>query len=181
MANTRNQLLVVTVLAGMLLAAPLQGQLARFDSSSNSLAAEASTSKTPPRRVIPNPAETLKPPSLSLSPAVVTTKGSFGQSITQTLLLNNGTARDMAFDMVAEDVVSRDGRRVFVPAGELKGSIASTAVFSTPMVVVKPFSTATVDVRFTMPAGSDIRAVVAMFRGKSAQIQGTVVPEEAKE
>lgn len=117
-------------------------------------------------RTIPKPSpDAIKPPSLSLSPAVVMTKGGFGQSITQTLLLTNGTSRPMAFDLVAEDAVVRDGKRVFVPAGELPRSIAATAVFSTPSVVVQAFSNASVDVRFTVPQGTDVRAVVALFRG----------------
>src|SRR5690348_16252751 len=67
--------------------------------------------------------------------------------------------------MVAEEAVVRDGKRVFVSAGELPGSIAATAVFSVPSVSVKPFSNATVDVHFTVPQGTQIRAVVALFRG----------------
>ena len=111
------------------------------------------------------PAAETRPPSLSLSPAVVMTKGNFGQSITQTLLLNNDTPMELQFDMVAEDVRIENGKRVFVTAGELPGSIAATAVFSSKTVSAKPFSTASVDVRFTMPAGSPLRAVVALFRG----------------
>ena len=80
-------------------------------------------------------------------------------------MITNGTARPMAFDMIAEDAIVRDGKRVFVPAGELPHSIAATAVFSTPSVIVKPFSNASVDVRFTVPEGTDVRAVVALFKG----------------
>lgn len=131
--------------------------------------------KTAPiQRTIPKiSADTIKPPSLSLSPAVVMTKGTFGQSITQNLMLTNDTSRPMAFDMVAEDAVVRDGKRVFVAAGELPGSIAATAVFSTPSVVVQPFSNATVDVHFTVPQGTDVRAVIALFRGTDKIPSGT--------
>jgi len=166
MRNSKTQSLIVAVAMAILVVAPAQGQIARLDSSKAGVSSDSSDSKRlPPRTIPPLTPDAVKPPSLSLSPAVVMTKGSFGQSITQTLLLTNGTSRDMAFDMVAEDVVTRNGNRVFVPAGELKGSIAATAVYSAPSVVVKPFSSASVDVRFTMPAGSDLRAVVAMFRG----------------
>src|SRR4051812_2998218 len=166
MRNHKTQSLIAAVAMAILVVASAQGQIAKLDSSKAALASESADSKKQPPRTIPQlTPDAVKPPSLSLSPAVVVTKGSFGQSITQTLLLTNGTSRDMAFEMVAEDVVARDGRRVFVPAGELKGSIAATAVFSAATVVVKPFSSASVDVRFTMPAGSDLRAVVAMFRG----------------
>src|SRR6478735_11406778 len=104
-------------------------------------------------------------PSISLSPAVVMAKGSFGQTLTQTLTLTNQTARDFAFEMVAEDVLIKDGKRVFVAAGETPNSIASSAVFTQKAVLVKPFSSVSVDVRLTLPAETNIRAVVAMFRG----------------
>src|ERR1043166_1123226 len=84
-------------------------------------------------------------PSISLSPAVIMAKGSFGQGLTQTLTLSNQTGRDFAFDLVAEDVVIKDGKRILVPAGETPNSIAATAVFSQKTVLVKPFSSASVD------------------------------------
>ena len=104
-------------------------------------------------------------PSISLSPAVIMAKGNFGQGLTQTLTLSNQTGRDFAFELVAEDVVVKDGKRVFVPAGETPNSIAATAVFSQKAVVIKAGSSASVDVRLTLPAQTNIRAIVAMFRG----------------
>lgn len=155
MAFANAALLVVGITA--------QAQIAKVTDSAplNSNADKA----TAPQRKIPNPIDSIKPPSLSLSPAVVMTKGGFGQSITQTLILTNGTSRAMAFDMVAEDAIVRDGKRVFVSAGELPGSIAATAVFSKPSVIVPPFGNASVDVRFTVPSTTEIRAVVALFHG----------------
>ena len=145
------------------LATAAQAQIAKV-SDSRPLKSDADK-QTATQRKIPNAVDTIKPPSLSLSPAVVMTKGAFGQSIEQTLILTNGTSRAMAFDMIAEDAVVRDGKRVFVPAGELPGSIAATAVFSKPSVVVPAFSNASVDVRFTVPPATDVRAVVALFHG----------------
>jgi hypothetical protein len=104
-------------------------------------------------------------PSISLSPAVVMAKGNFGQGLTQTLTLTNQTARDFAFEMVAEDVIIKEGKRIFVTAGETPNSIAATAVFTQKTVLVKPFSSTAVDVRLTLPAQTNVRAVVAMFRG----------------
>lgn len=92
-------------------------------------------------------------------------KGTFNQTLTQTLTLTNQTGRDFAFEMVAEDVLIKDGKRVFVAAGETPNSIASSAVFTQKTVLVKPFSSVSVDVRLTLPAQTDLRAVVAMFRG----------------
>jgi hypothetical protein len=111
------------------------------------------------------PAPDASKPSISLSPAVIMAKGNFGQGLTQTLTLSNQTGRDFAFELVAEDVVVKDGKRIFVPAGETPNSIAATAVFSQKTVLVKPFSSASVDVRLTLPAQTSVRAVVAMFRG----------------
>src|SRR5258708_6268578 len=82
-----------------------------------------------------------QPPSISLTPAVVMAKGTFGQGLTQTLSLSNHTAVDFAFDLVAEDVVIKDGKRVFVPAGETEHSIATSAVFSQKTITVRAFTT----------------------------------------
>jgi len=115
-----------------------------------------------------SPAVPMRPPekpSISLSPAVVMAKGSFGQGLTQTLTFTNQTARDLAFELQAEDVLVKDGKRVFVPAGETPDSIAATAVFSQKKVLVKAYSSAAVDVRLTLPPRTSIRAMVAIFRG----------------
>jgi hypothetical protein len=130
--------------------------------------AENSTSKTLPKPAVPAlPASPAKPASVSLSPAVVMAKGSFGQGVTQTLMLTNDTAVPMSFELVAEDVVVENGRRIFVPAGQTKGSIAATAVFSAPAITVQPRTTGSVDVHFTVPQDTPVRAVVAVFRGTS--------------
>jgi hypothetical protein len=92
-------------------------------------------------------------------------KGNFSQTLSQTLTLTNQTARVFAFERVAEDVVIKEGKRDFVPAGETPNSLAASAVFTQKTVLVKPFSSAAVDVRLTLPAETNIRAVVAMFRG----------------
>jgi hypothetical protein len=129
----------------------------------NAQAAPAASSQSPPAPAAPvQPADK---PSISLTPAVVMAKGSFNQTLSQTLTLTNQTGRDFAFEMVAEDVLIKDGKRVFVAAGETPNSIASSAVFTQKTVLVKPFTSVSVDVRLTLPAETNIRAVVAMFRG----------------
>jgi hypothetical protein len=105
------------------------------------------------------------PPSISLSPAVVMARGSFGQGLSQSLTLSNQTSHDFAFEMVANDVVVKNGKREFVDAGQLAKSIAATAVFSQAKGVVKANGSTTVEVRVTVPDTTDIRAVVAIFRG----------------
>jgi hypothetical protein len=103
--------------------------------------------------------------TLSVSPAVVMLQGSIGQSTTQALTLMNGTSQPLSFDMVARDIVVRDGRRTFVNAGQLAGSIANTAVFSPKKVTVAPGEKRTVEVTVTIPSNPAARGIIAMFEG----------------
>ncbi len=127
------------------------------------IAAPASAQLAPPP--IPGPAQEVVPPSISLSPAVIMARGSFGQALTQTLTMSNQTGAEMTFVMEAFDEIVKDGKRVFVPAGELPHSVAATAVFSQKKVFVKAHSSASVDVHLTIPQETSVRAVSAMFRG----------------
>ena len=110
--------------------------------------------------------------ALSASPAVVMLRGTPGQGTTQTLTLVNSTSRTLAFTMRAKDVVVRDGRRVFVDAGELPGSVAATAVFSPLEVRVDPGARVSVDVTLTIPRQPGARAVVALFQGTTKLERG---------
>lgn len=105
--------------------------------------------------------------SVSLSPAIAVVKCRLGESNTRTLTLTNQTDQKLAFEMIAQDVVVRDGKRIFVPAGETPGGIAFTAVFSRKEVVVQPLQSSSVNVTFTLPQESPLRAVVAVFRGST--------------
>ena len=102
--------------------------------------------------------------SLSLTPAVIMAQGTFGQSLTQRLTINNQTSNVFDFQMVAQDIVVRDGKRVFMPAGAMQNSIAATAVFSPREIVAPPNSSASVEVTVTIPPHTDIRAIAAIFR-----------------
>jgi hypothetical protein len=112
------------------------------------------------------PPSASSPPSLSLAPAVVILHAKFGQSVTETITLNNGTNQGLDFDMSAQDVIVKNGKRVFVPAGELPNSIASSAVFSLRSGFVDAQSEKAVQVILTVPAATNIRAVVVAFRSK---------------
>jgi hypothetical protein len=112
--------------------------------------------------------------TLSLSPAVVMLRGDFGQSTSQTLSLTNGTSRPFSFDLIAQDVIVRDGKRTFVEAGSLPGSIAATAVFSQKHVEIAAGETVSVTVTATLPPSTQQRAVVAMFRGTNKVMSGKV-------
>lgn len=112
--------------------------------------------------------------TLSLSPAVVMLRGDHGQSTTQTLTLRNGTSRPFSFDLVAQDVVIRDGKRVFSEAGAIAGSIAATAVFSQKHVDLQPGQTTAVDLTVTLPPATTQRAIVALFRGTNTVMSGNI-------
>jgi hypothetical protein len=113
--------------------------------------------------------------SVSLAPAIVMVRCKFSQSYTQILTLVNQTQQELIFEMVAEDVVVRDGKRVFVPAGETPGSLAATAVFSQKEGVVEPGQSASVGVTFTVPPETPLRAAVALFRGQNKVASGNSV------
>ena len=104
---------------------------------------------------------------ISLSPSVVMLSGRPGQAHRQQLRLTNHTSRELAFRLEAQDVISDDGRRAFIAAGERAGSIAATAVFSPKEIVIAPGAVGIAEVTFTMPTGSSIRGVAAIFRGQT--------------
>ena len=105
--------------------------------------------------------------SLSLTPAVIMAKGAFGQSLTQKLTINNQTPNIFHFVMMAEDIEVRNGKRVFLPAGEAPNSIAATAVFTPKEIIAPPNTSASVTVTVTIPAGTNIRAIAAVFQATS--------------
>jgi hypothetical protein len=104
---------------------------------------------------------------ISLSPSVVMVSGQPGQAHRQQLRLTNHTSRELRFRLEAEDVVTDEGRRAFVAAGERPGSIAATAVFSPNEVVIAPGSVGIAEVTLTLPQGSGVRGVAAIFRGQT--------------
>ena len=104
---------------------------------------------------------------ISLSPSVVMLSGQPGHAHRQTLRLTNHTSRELAFKLEAQDVIAEEGRRTFLAAGERPGSIAATAVFSPKELVIAAGAVGTAEVTITMPAGSPIRGVAAIFRGQT--------------
>jgi hypothetical protein len=112
--------------------------------------------------------------ALTVTPAVLQLRGSFGQNTTQRLTITNGTSVPFTFDLLAQDVVVHDGKRRFAEAGSVAGSIAATAVFSRKTVSVQPGATEAVDVTVTIPQGAQHRAVVAIFRSTTRFVQNRV-------
>jgi hypothetical protein len=105
-------------------------------------------------------------PQISLAPATVELHVRPGQSIKQTLTLNNQTGQDLEFEMYARDVIVKNGKRTFADAGVLPHSIAATAIFSQREGHVDPQSQKSVQVLLTVPAQTSIRAVAVYFRNK---------------
>lgn len=103
---------------------------------------------------------------ISMTPAVLRLEGREGQSATHTLSLRNSSNQDLYFEMEAEDVVVREGKRVFLPAGELPDSIAASAVFSPRELTIPGNSTREVKVTLTLPAAVRHRATAMIFRSK---------------
>lgn len=105
-------------------------------------------------------------PTLTLAPSVVLTKIKPGQGWTQTLRMSNGTDVPFGFEIEVEDVVVKDGLRVYVPAGETDGGIAASAVASPRLLVIPPQAEGRVSVTLTIPPKTGQRAVVIYFHGK---------------
>src|SRR5579864_8466394 len=107
-------------------------------------------------------------PSLTLSPGVIMVKAQPGASSTHPMTITNLTYNKFRFVLEAYDVVIRDGKRAFVPAGETEGGIARSAVFEPPSVELNPGESAIVNVTLTVPAEPRVRAVVTIFHGRTA-------------
>jgi hypothetical protein len=101
--------------------------------------------------------------SIALSPAIVMVRCKPGQSTTQTLTIANHTADAVAFSMETEDVVVREGKRSFWPAGQVADGIATSSVISPASLVVKPGEEGSVQVTLTLPRQTAQRAVVTFF------------------
>jgi hypothetical protein len=102
--------------------------------------------------------------SIALSPAIIMVRCNPGQSTTQTLTIVNHTSSEVRFNLATEDVVVREGKRSFSPAGQIANGIASSSVASPAWVVVKAGEEASVQVTLTLPRETAQRAVVTFFR-----------------
>lgn len=158
------------VVAGLVIVSPFTAY-ALGDGQSGQTAPAPATSqptekKADPVAQQPDKSDSARPlNAVSLSPAVLMTRGLPGQSTTQTLTITNQTTMPFNFELLAQDVAVRDGKRVFVNAGELPHSIAATAVFSKKEVTVTPGQSESVDVTITLAKDTPIRAVVVVFHG----------------
>lgn len=115
---------------------------------------------------------TVTEPSLAVIPEFTLDASQPGQSSTHTLTLYNGTPYELAFEIEARDLVSQAGKPVYLPAGQVDGSIAATLVYSTRSLDVKPMQSASLDITLTMPARTAVRAVVISFQSQGSIPQG---------
>jgi hypothetical protein len=81
--------------------------------------------------------------------------------------MSNFTSATFRFEIEVQDVVVKDGKRSFAPAGETEDGIAITAVASPPEVEIPPQSVGAATVTLTLPAQTSQRGVVIYFRGKT--------------
>lgn len=107
-------------------------------------------------------------PSIAISPAVVMVKAKPGQTFSQELTIWNNTPIDLAFVMEARDVLVRDGKRVYLPGGDVSGSIARNAVFSSYNIEARAGSFASTRITVTLPQSPEPRAIACIFQGKTA-------------
>lgn len=103
--------------------------------------------------------------TVSLTPSVIELKGSYRQSTTQALTMTNTTGLALSFDLQAQDVVVANGKRLYLPAGDVPHSIAATAVFSPASVTIPAGGSRSATVTLTVPHATPIRAVVILFKG----------------
>jgi hypothetical protein len=105
--------------------------------------------------------------TLALSPGAIEVKTQPGLSNTQVMTMTNLTGTRFRFVLEALDVVTRDGKRVFVPSGETEGGIARSAVFDPPAIALNPGEAGQVKVTLTIPPEPKVRAVVAIFHSQN--------------
>lgn len=114
-------------------------------------------------------------PRLALAPAVIPVTTKFGQTVRESVTLDNQTPTGIPFSMSAEDVLVRNGKRTFVQAGQTPGSIAATAVFSQRSGYIAARSQQTVEVLLTVPVTTKVRGVVVFFRSNRVLTQSGVM------
>jgi hypothetical protein len=110
--------------------------------------------------------------SLNLIPALVLDSTQPNQSSSHTLTVHNRTPFEMVFDIEAKDLVSKSGKPVYLPPGQVEGSVAGTIVYSTRSLQVKPMQSASLDVTLTMPSQTEVRGVAIILNSRGSMPQG---------
>jgi CheY-like chemotaxis protein len=111
----------------------------------------------------PSADDAVESPSLTLSPAVILAANHPGQTLSQTLTINNQSGQELAFVMSAQDMAVQDGR--LIAADAAPNGIAGSVVFSNPRLTSKPWRTSTVRFTLTMPSDSSAHSVLIVLNG----------------
>ena len=104
-------------------------------------------------------------PSITITPAVILAHCIPGQTISNTLVVNNQSGQQLKFEMAAEDLVVQQGTLVPVPASQSPNGIAASVMFSNPSITVMPWHTSSTKVTLTMPFDSPVYAVLIVLKG----------------
>lgn len=155
---------VALALAGLLYAAYLYTHPSQKTSRSHTSAA-GEASAAAPASATNATGVVLGPESISLTPTLIALECEPGHSAKQTLTLANQTSSELTFEAVARDLVVRDGKAVFLPAGAALNGIAATAVFSEKYFNVKPHQTKTFSVEFTVHPQTTAPGMLVLLQG----------------
>ena len=79
--------------------------------------------------------------------------------------MTNTTGLTLAFALQAQDVVVANGKRFYLPPGDVPHSIAATAVFSPATVTIPAGESRSATVTLTVPDATSLRAVIILFKG----------------
>jgi cytoskeletal protein RodZ len=145
-------------------------------SSHRTVAREEGNVRSLPESLLPaeqsaaeaSPASATVPPestSLTLVPSLILVPGKPGQTTSHSLVIHNRTSFEFTFEVEARDLVIRNGRPVFLTAGQLPDSVAANLLLAPRSVNVKAMQTAAVDVRVTVPSQTQVRGVLITLKG----------------
>jgi hypothetical protein len=107
--------------------------------------------------------------NITIAPAGISMKGSAGHAATQVFSVVNSSDTPLVVTVDVADVLVRDGKRVFVPAGRTVGSIAAMVTTATKEFTLGPGEERRVPVTFVLPAETSIRAVAVFFHALPPQ------------
>jgi hypothetical protein len=155
---------VALALAVLLYAAYLYTHPPQKASRSRANAA-GEASAAAPASVTNAPGVALGQQTISLTPTLSVVECEPGRSATQTLTIANETPSELTFEVVARDLLVRDGKAVFLPAGAALNGIAATAVFSEKYFNVKPHQTTTVSIEFIVHPQTTARGMLILLQG----------------
>lgn len=107
--------------------------------------------------------------SVTIDPAVIEIEGTPGTAVERSIVLTNNLPWDVDVEVVAEDVVIRDGVRTYVPTGETRGGIAASIIARPRKLRIGTGARATVTAIVTAPEARSQSAAALFFRAVPIQ------------